>query len=130
MAKKKNPGGRPKKITAAVLQKLEYGFMKGLSDRQCCKFADISPATLYNYCNKHPEFLERKEMLKENPTIQAKLNIVESIESGNVDDSKWYLERKCKEEFSLRQEVGLSGNVNNPLEGLTTEEIRQMIADD
>lgn len=121
-----NKGGRPKKITKAVLQKLEEGFLKGLSDRECSFYANISPGTLYNYCNEHPEFLERKELLKQNIAIKAKMNIAESIENGEVGKSMWYLERKCKEEFSLKQEVEMSGSLNNPFSGLTTEELKQL----
>ena len=101
----KNKVGRPTAMTAEVLQKLEYGFMKGLTDEQCCSYADISPSTLYDYCNKKPEFSERKEQLKNNPSVRAKLNIVEAIEEGNPELSKWWLERKEKSEFSTKQEI-------------------------
>ena len=122
--------GRPTVMTEETLRKLEQGFLMGLSDTKCCAFADISTTALYEYCTKHPKFAERKELLKNSPAIQAQINVVTAINNGDEDMSKWYLERKCKEEFSLRQEVGLSGNVNNPLEGFTTEELRKMIADD
>lgn len=102
---KKNKGGRPTVMTEGVLQKLEYGFMKGLSDSQCCAYADIAPSTLYNYCDSHPEFLERKEQLKNSPSVKAKLNIVEAIEEGDYELSKWWLERKEKQEFSTKQEI-------------------------
>lgn len=97
--------GRPTVMTKETIQKLEYGFLKGLTDEQCCCYADISTSTLYNYCNDNPEFMERKEQLKNNPTIKAKLNIVEAIEQGDRDISKWYLERKEKNEFSTKQEI-------------------------
>lgn len=119
-------GGRPKKITKAVLQKLEEGFLKGLTDRECCFYADISPGTLYNYCKEHPEFLERKELLKSNIKVKAKFNLANEIEKGDMDLSLWYLERKCKDEFSLKQEVEMSGSVNNPFAGLTTEELKKL----
>lgn len=127
---KKNKGGRPTVMTAEMVQKLEMGFLMGLSDRKCCAFADISPATLYNYCEKHPDFLERKELLKEQPTIQAQINVVTAINSGDEEMSKWYLERKCKEEFSIKQDIAVSGKINNPMEGLTTEELKKLIADE
>lgn len=130
MNKKTNKIGRPKAITSDVLQKLEYGFMKGLTDRQCCDFADIAQQTLYNYCKEHPAFLERKERLKNNPTVKAKINVVEEIEKGNIDLSKWYLERKEKKEFSLKQEYEVTGEINNPFKDLTTEELKKLIADE
>lgn len=55
---------RPRKITKETVQKLEEGFLMGLSDREACIYADIAVSTLYNYCKKHKEFSERKELLK------------------------------------------------------------------
>jgi hypothetical protein len=100
-----NKVGRPTVMTDAMIGKLEMLFAKGLSDREACLIADITPSTLYDYCNKNPEFTERKELLKEKVKIQAKLNIAEAIENKDVDNSKWYLERKAKDEFSVKQMI-------------------------
>lgn len=123
----KNKVGRPTVMTPEKVRKLEQGFLMGLSDRKCCAFADVSTTALYEYCNKHPKFAERKEQLKDSPTIQAQINVVTAINNGDEDMSKWYLERKARDEFSTKQEVDLSGEVNNPLSGLTTDELRKLI---
>ena len=102
--------GRPTVMTEEVLQKLEYAFMRGLSDVEACLYADIATSTLYNYCNDNPDFLERKEELKKHPTAQAKLNVTEAIENGDTDMSKWYLERRAKDEFSTKQEIAADVN--------------------
>ncbi len=122
--------GRPTVMTAGKLRKLEQGFLMGLSDRKCCAFADVSTTALYEYCTKHPKFAERKEQLKDSPAIQAQINVVTAINNGDEDMSKWYLERKAKNEFSTKQEVDLSGEVNNPLSGLTTDELKKLIHND
>ena len=44
-------------------------------------------------------------MLKEQVKMQAKLNVSEAIENKDIDISKWYLERKAKDEFSTKQEI-------------------------
>lgn len=121
--------GRPPKVTDEVLRKLEDAFLKGLSDREACFYADLAESTFYDYCKKHKDFSERKELLKENVKIRAKMNVADRISGGDIDLSKWYIERKCKDEFSLKQEVQHSGtmSVNNPLTGLTTEELRKLI---
>jgi hypothetical protein len=100
-----NKVGRPTVMTQEVLQKLEYAFMRGLTDVEACLYADIGTTTLYNYCEENPEFRERKEELKQHPTAKARLNVTEAIENGNEDLSKWWLERKAKDEFSTKQEV-------------------------
>ena len=96
--------GRPTVMTETILQKLEEGFCAGLTDEECCLYANICTSTLYNYCNDNKDFLERKELLKRQPLIRAKLNVTKNINMGDLTDSKWYLERKGKKEFSLRTE--------------------------
>ena len=106
MAKnRKNLVGRPTVVTPEVVAKLEYGFMRGMNDTEACLYADISRSAFYDYCNKNPEFTDRKEELKKQPSVKAKLNVTEAIEQGDVDLSKWYLERRNKDEFSLKQEI-------------------------
>lgn len=100
-----NKVGRPTVMTEDVLQKLEYAFMRGLTDVEACLYADIGTTTLYNYCEENPAFRERKEELKQHPTAQARLNVAEEIEKGNAEMSKWWLERKAKNEFSTKQEI-------------------------
>ena len=107
-------GGRPTIMTDAIVGKLEYGFMKGLNVTECCHYADISRTAFYDYCEKNPEFSDRIEELKSNPSTKAKLNVVEAIENGDTDLSKWWLERKNRDEFSTKQEV--SADVKGDLE--------------
>lgn len=105
MAKAKNKGGRPTVVTDAVVSKLEYGFLKGLNVTECCHYANISRQTFYEYLEKNPKFSDRIDELRSNPSTKAKLNVVEAIENGDTDLSKWWLERKNKDEFSTKQEV-------------------------
>lgn len=97
--------GRPTIMTDDVVSKIEYGFMKGLNVTECCHYADISRNCFYEYLEKNPDFKDRIEELKSNPSTRAKLNIVEAIENGDTDISKWWLERKNKDEFSTRQDI-------------------------
>lgn len=118
---------RPKKLTKEVVQKLEWAFARGLNDRLACIYADISTSTLYDYCKKNPEFSERKELLKDTPEMNAKINLAEKIAEGDMELSKYFLERKCKNEFSTKQEVHVSGELNNPFAGLSTDDLKKLI---
>ena len=109
----KSKAGRPAIVDEIVLQKLEEAFSIGATDIEACGRAGISTSTLYNYQEAHPEFLERKNYLKDMPKYQARYNIVEAIKEGDKDMSKWYAERKVKEEFSTRQET--TGKDGEPL---------------
>lgn len=98
------PGGRPTKMTEDTVKNLKQYFAKGYSDSEACKMAEITKKTLYNYCDNNPSFYTTKERLKRTPSLRAREVVLNSIENGDVNTSKWYLERKCKEEFSLRTE--------------------------
>ena len=100
-----NKVGRPTIMTEAIVSKLEYGFMKGLNVTECCHYADISRNCFYEYCEKNPAFKDRIEELRSYTSARAKLNVAEAIEEGDKDMSKWWLERRNKDEFSTKQEV-------------------------
>lgn len=89
-------------MTNEVLQKLEEAFSIGASDREACLMAEIAPATLYNYQESNPEFMERKTALKDMPKYKARKTIDGNLHNPEV--AKWYLERKAKDEFSTRIE--------------------------
>ena len=105
--------GRPTLMTPDTLKKLEEVFSIGGTDKEACLIANISHQTLYNYQKEHPEFVERKEALKDMPKYRARLNIVRDIENGDVDTSKWYAERKSKEEFSTRNDLNIEGSLTS-----------------
>ena len=116
VAKKKNKGGRPTLMTEAMLKKLDKLFLADLSDRQACYIVDIDPQTLYNYQKKHPAYVERKATLKEMPKAKAKITLSNAIDNYDTDVSKWYLERKAKDEFSTRQELAHEGEIENHIQ--------------
>lgn len=105
MAKDGTNRGRPTVMTKEVVSKMEYGFMKGLNVTECCHYAGICRNCFYEYLNKYPDFKDRIEELQSNPSTTAKLNVVEAIENGDTELSKWWLERRNKAEFSTKQEV-------------------------
>lgn len=111
ITKKKSNVGRPTIFDDKMVQKLTMAFANGLTDREACLFVWIADSSLYNYCKEHPEFLEQKEALKRKPIIKAKLNIVEKLNQKDLETSKWYLERKAKDEFSTKQELDVDANL-------------------
>lgn len=96
--------GRPSNFTPETIAKLEYVFALGGTDLEACLYADVSKTALYNYQNAHPEFVERKQLLKEQPILMARMSVVSSLQK-DPDLALKFLERKKKDEFSLRQEL-------------------------
>lgn len=94
-------------MTKEVLAKLEEAFAWGCTDREACLWADIADKTLYLYQEKHPEFIQRKEALKETPVLLARKTVVNGIKKGDRTLSLAYLDRKKKDEFSTKVEQDL-----------------------
>ena len=98
--------------------------MNALTDAQACLVAKIGTTALYDYCDENPTFSERKEVLKKQVVAQAKINVVESINKGNMFNSRWWLERKERSEFSLQYKHTASLGVGSIAE-LTTSLARK-----
>ena len=111
MGKKITKKGRPKAITTDTIVKLEHAFSKGCNISEACLFAGIDNSTFYRNIGKDSEIYNRLMRLKEKPTLHARFNVVKAIEDKDLDTSKWYLERKVKDEFSTRQEVDNNSDI-------------------
>lgn len=94
---------RPTIMTTEVIEKLEEAFALGCTDLEATLYAGIAPATLYNHQEKDKKFLERKTQLKETPILKARATVIRSLES-NPELAMKFLERRKKDEFSLRRE--------------------------
>lgn len=105
----KKAKGRPQIIDSTKLQLLRAAFRLGCSDEEACLQAEISPSTLYNYQQKNDDFLEEKRALKMQPLLKARKTVVDSLD--DPDMARWYLERKAKDEFSLK--ALLSADINS-----------------
>lgn len=92
----KNKRGRPEAVDELTLHKLEEVFALGGTDKEACIYANISPSTLYNYQNANPNFLERKELLKQQPVLKARRTINDALE-GDIQTARWYVERRDKD---------------------------------
>jgi hypothetical protein len=104
--------GRPTVMDKATVNKLEEAFALGCTDIEACFYAGISRQTLYTYQKDYPEFLDRKEALKEQPVLKARKVVLDAIAEGDKQSSQWYLERKQKAEFSVRQDIKADVTVN------------------
>ena len=126
--KKKGAGPRgPTKVTPAAIAKLEQAYSNDMTDEEACLYAGISTTSLYNYQKKNPEFVERKQHLKNALALHAKNNIAKKIHKGDESISKWWLERRRKEDYSTRAETktniegGLIISIDQILEGIDGE---------
>jgi hypothetical protein len=62
--------------------------------------------------------------------LKAKQNIISGINSGDKTDSKWWLERKAKDEFSTKQETehkNTNYNHELPVSKETLQEVNDLL---
>ena len=124
--------GRPKKYTEVELmqQKIDEYFKKCDNEHEpytvtgLCLALDITRETLREYL-KNEKFSDtiKKAKLKVENYLEKHL-ITDSSTTGIIFNLKNNFGWKDK------QELKHSGSINNPFEGLSTEELRQLIRDD
>ncbi len=112
--------GRPPKVDALIISKLEMAFSLGCSDLEACALADISHETLYKYQRDNPEFTERKRRLKAKPVLKARTSVVNALDD-DPELSLKFLERKRKKEFGTRQSLDVKTTIKN--DGETQKEL-------
>lgn len=118
---------RPTKINPTVVKKLEEAFALGCTDEEACIYADICKQTLYNLQDKNQEFLDRKELLKNRPVLEARKAVISSFKS-NPNIAFKYLEKRKADEFRLGVDVNGFTPDQAQLEK-SRELIRQFIED-
>jgi hypothetical protein len=111
----KDKGGRPTVMTTETVRKLEEVFAIGGTDEEACFYADISKQTLYDYQKKHPEYIDRKEQLKQKPFLKARQTIIKSLD--NPQHAFEYMKRKKRLEFGDNVDVSSLGESVIPILG-------------
>lgn len=96
------PKGRPSKLTPQVVTKLVAAFNMGYSDTEAALYAGISRKTFYDWLCDKPDFRNKINRAKSQPTIKAKEVVVNAVNLGDLNAAKWWLERKAASEFSTK----------------------------
>lgn len=98
------PGRGDTKLTPENIRELERRFRDGATNLEAIEGL-MSEETFYKHLREKPEFAGRMGMAKEYTTEIARGVVSKAIKRGDRDTAKWWLERKLKKEFSLRQEL-------------------------
>ncbi len=93
---------KKQKQTPEVIAKLEYAFSIDSTVIEACFFADISETTYHRWCSENEQLRERFKALKSKQVLRARQTICDNLD--DVSTAKWYLERKRKDEFSIKIE--------------------------
>lgn len=108
--------GRPTVMTPEIISKLEEVFSIGGTDEEACFYAGIGKTTLYNYQKEFPDYLERKDALKEKPILKARQTVVKAL--GDPNFAFKYLSKKRKNEFGDSIEVSGHLTISDVLDAI------------
>ena len=111
------------KELSEAIGNLKVGFTKGYSIVEACLYSKINRATYYKYFGDDEELQAEFEECKSNPTMLAKDNIMSSLAGGDINTSKYVLDRKDPEykPVATTKHVTDDGNggdapINNPID--------------
>lgn len=104
--------GRPTKLSVEIINKLKQAFAIGATVEEACFYAEIDKGTYYNWIKNNDALFHEFERLKQKPILEARQEVVKGLK-GNPEFALKFLERKKKDEFSLRTE--LTGTTNEPI---------------
>lgn len=124
MTKKKETRGRPRKITADVVHKLEHAFMNDANVLEACVYADISTSAFYTWLKEQPNFKDRIQALRGLHTLKAKEQLIKDLDNDDKwiknNTAKYLLERKYGKPS---QQVEVKGNLGIVITRKTYDEV-------
>lgn len=153
----KRGAGRPSKrdewVKGDGLIKIEGWARAGLTDKQIAKNIGVTEITFNNWKNRCPEFYAALQKSKEVVDFEVENALLKRALGYEYDEVQvkkkgdmvlertitkkqvppdvtaqiFWLKNRQPEKWRDRKNVDLSGNVNNPMEGLTTEELKKLI---
>jgi hypothetical protein len=81
------------------------------TDMEAAAIAGISKSALYRFLKHSPKITELRGALKAKTFVSCRRTVLAAIKAGNAELALKYLERKSRDEFSLKQEVVNSGDI-------------------
>lgn len=100
--------------------------------REECHYSSsrTSPNAITLSYEERQEILDHFEQLKNKPLLKARENIVDSINNGDLDTSKWYMERKMRSEFATKQDTSITAIVTPALTIEEREKVLEKVFDE
>ncbi|RKZ02780.1 hypothetical protein DRQ25_18330 [Candidatus Fermentibacteria bacterium] len=105
--------GRPTALVPIVVEKLEEALRWGATIEQACAHAKIDRGTYHNHTKKDETFSTRMQYARNYVNLKAKHNVGVAIDEGDLNTSKWQLE---KTEYNKPQQANVQVNIANILQ--------------
>jgi|TARA_Y100000310_G_scaffold145087_1_gene144438 hypothetical protein len=97
----------------SVIEALRPYLQLGCSVNKACNYAGIAQSTVQTWIDNDPDLRLKFTSWRNMVSASARKNIAECVIKGEIEESKWWLERREKADFSTRSE--LSGADGKPV---------------
>lgn len=84
---------RTKEERHELFAELERYLSMGFSLKKACHFADLPYSTIRDITSAYEPLRARTAALQNSVNVTARANIIQTIEQGDINNSKWWLER-------------------------------------
>ena len=111
-----------------IIEDIEYCWLLDCSESELLLYCQIEKETYKRILDANPRLKNRENALRSHPELLARQNLVEAIKAGDLDTSKWYLERKRPEEFVKPAKIDSTTTINQNIP-LPVEDRQQAIAE-
>lgn len=118
-----------KLISNEKLFKLKQAWRWGADDASACLHAEISSSTLYRYMQAFPMLRELRNLWRANPVLNAVKNVNGAVEKGDLNTSKWLLERRARNEYGNNQQIQIDAQVSGVIGHMDIGKLKALIAD-
>ena len=84
---------RTKEEKHELFEALEYYLSMGFSLKKACSLAELPYSSIRDITSTYEPLRAKTRALQNSVNVQARENIIKSVEQGNITDSKWWLDR-------------------------------------
>lgn len=105
-----------RKIDDKIIDKLLYAFSIGCNNVEACAYAEIGESTLYTLIRDNPDLKERIERAKHKQVLKALIASDKLLDDGDPIQTRWILERRKRDEYTLSHDINISASGNLSIE--------------
>jgi hypothetical protein len=92
-----------------IIGSLQPYLTLGYDLKNACILAQVTYETVWEWVNKDNALLIRIKAWQNMINAKARQNVAKEINEGDVQESKWWLERRDKKDFSTRTDITSDG---------------------
>lgn len=113
-------------LTLDLYRRLEYVFKRRMSLMAALAYCDITKSKWEKLCKKYVHLKERVDVWKGFMEAKASERVAQAIiDDGDLDTSKWALERLNKADFGKRVDINVGGEVTHAIE-MNIDKVREI----